>query len=116
MVHVLDGKGARGVLKQLFETVKTLKKIWADGAYRGELEAWVQETFECVLEIVKKKRSKGFHVLPRRWIVERTLAWLTRFRRLSKDYEREPFSSEAMVYIASIRLILNRICAYEFAC
>jgi putative transposase len=63
--HVFDGKGARGVLKQRFETVKTLKKIWADGAYRGELEAWVQETFECVLEIVKKKRSKGFHVLLR---------------------------------------------------
>ena len=104
------------MLRKLFETVKTLKKLWADCAYRGDLEAWLQETFNCVLEIVKKKRSKGFHVLPKRWIVERTLAWLTRFRRLSKDYERKPSSSEAMVYIASIRLMLNRICASESAC
>ena len=114
--NIFDGKGARPVLKRLFETVKTLKKLWADCAYRGELGAWLQETFNCVLEIVKKKRSKGFHVLPKRWIVERTLAWLTRFRRLSKDYERKPSSSEAMVYIASIRLMLNRICASESAC
>jgi putative transposase len=72
--------------------------------------------YNGVWEMVKKKRSKGFHVLPKRWIVERTLAWLTRFRRLSKDYERKPSSSEAMVYIASIRLLLNRICASEATC
>lgn len=114
--NIFDGKGARVVLEQLYETVKTLKKIWADGAYNGELEEWVQENFECVLEIVKKLRSKGFHVLPRRWVVERTLAWLTRFRRLSKDYERKPSSSESMVYIASIRLMLKQLGAAQSAC
>jgi putative transposase len=60
-----------------------------------------------VLEVIKKK--KGFHVLPRRWVVERTFAWLGRYRRLSKDYEKEPSSSEAMVYLASIRLMLRRL-------
>ena len=58
---------------------------------------WVKETFDCVLEVIKKKKQKGFHVLPRRWVVERTFAWLGRYRRLSKDYEKEPSSSEAMV-------------------
>ena len=53
--------------------VKTLKKIWADGAYKGEeFIKWVKEQFDCVLEVVKKKKGKGFQVLPRRWIVERT--------------------------------------------
>ena len=66
--------------------------------------------FDGVLEMVKKKKKKGFHVLPRRWVVERTLAWLTRYRRLSKDYEKQPSSSEASVYIASIRLMLRRLC------
>ncbi len=111
--NIFDGKGARAVLKQLYETVKTLKKIWADSAYSGELEEWVRNTLECVLEIVKKVHSKGFHVLPRRWVVERTLAWLTRFRRLSKDYERKPSSSESMAYIASIRLMLKRLGAAQ---
>jgi putative transposase len=95
--HIFDGKGARAVVRKLFETVKTLKKLWVDCAYRGEWGAWLQERFNGVWEMVKKKRSKGFHVLPKRWIVERTLAWLTRFRRLSKDYERRPSSSEARV-------------------
>ncbi|CDH45323.1 transposase (fragment) [Candidatus Contendobacter odensis Run_B_J11] len=60
-----------------------------------------------MIEIVKKK--KGFHVLPRRWVVERTFAWLNRYRRLSKDYERKPTSSQSHVYVASIRLMLRRI-------
>ena len=114
--NIFDGKAARVVLEQLSETVNTLKKIWADNAYSGELEEWVQNTLACVLEIVKKVRSKGFHVLPRRWVVERTLAWLTRFRRLSKDYERKPSSSESMVYIASIRLILKQLGTAQSTC
>jgi putative transposase len=66
--------------------------------------------FDGVLEVVKKKKKTGFHILPRRWVVERTFAWLSRYRRLSKDYEKEPLSSEAMVYIVSIRLMLRRWC------
>lgn len=107
--NVADSKGARKLLKKLFKILKTVKLIWADGAYIGPLIEWVEEMFACTLEIVKKKKGKGFQVLPRRWVVERTLAWLSRFRRLSKDYEREPASSEAMIYLASIRLMLRRL-------
>ncbi|NMQ18049.1 hypothetical protein E4P82_01860, partial [Candidatus Competibacter phosphatis] len=63
------------------------------------------------LKLLKKKKTdKGFQVLPRRWVVERTFAWLGRSRRLSKDYERKPTSSTGHVYMASIRLMLRRIC------
>ncbi|MFO1432682.1 MAG: IS5 family transposase [Candidatus Competibacteraceae bacterium] len=113
LVHaasIVDCKGAKPVIEKLFETLNTVKLIWADGGYKGKLIDWVKKEFDCVLEIVKKKKKKGFHVLPRRWVVERTFAWLTRFRRLSKDYEKQPSSSEAMVYVASIRLMLRRLC------
>ena len=70
----------------------------------------VKERFDGDLEVVKKKkRAKGFHVLPRRWVVERTFAWLGRSRRLSKDYERNPLASESQVYCASARLLLRQI-------
>lgn len=107
---IYDGHAAERVLKVLFSMVKTLKKIWADGAYQGEeFIQWVKEQFGCIIEVVKKKKGKGFQVLPRRWVVERTFAWLNRYRRLSKDYERKPTSSSSHVYVASIRLMLRRI-------
>lgn len=107
---IYDGHAAERVLKVLFSMVKTVKKIWADGAYQGEeFIQWVKEQFGCILEVVKKKKGKGFQVLPRRWVVERTFAWLNRYRRLSKDYERKPTSSSSHVYVASIRLMLRRI-------
>jgi putative transposase len=105
-----DGHAAKKVLKALFSIVNTVRKIWADGGYKGEAFIdWCKEKFNCVIEIVKKKKKKGFHVLPRRWVVERTFAWLNRYRRLSKDYERKPTSSQSHVYVASIRLMLRRI-------
>ena len=110
--NVYDGHAAKRVLKALFSIVKTLKKIWADGGYNSEeLIRWVKEQFGCILEVVMKKKGKGkgFQVLPRRWVVERTFAWLNRYRRLSKDYERKPTSSSSHVYVASIRLMLRRI-------
>ena len=108
--NMYDGHAAERVLKALFSIVKTLKKIWADGAYNGEeFIRWVKEQFGCILEVVKKKKGNGFQVLPRRWVVERTFAWLNRYRRLSKDYERKPTSSSSHVYVASIRLMLRRI-------
>jgi putative transposase len=107
---IADCKGAKRVIAKLFETLKTVKLIWAYGGYKGELIEWVKREFDCVLEVVKKKKKKGFQVLPRRWVVERTFAWLMRFRRLSKDYEKQPLSSEAIVYIASICLMLRRLC------
>ena len=108
--NIYDGRGAEQVLNALFSMVNTVKKIWADSAYRGKkLIQWAKEKFDCVLEVVKKQKEKGFHVLPWRWVVERTFAWINRYRRLSKDYERKPTSSRGHVYIASIRLMLRRI-------
>jgi putative transposase len=110
--NVFDGKAARQVIANLFLWLHTVKIIWADTAYSGaQLLDWVSFQFECTLEVVsKQKGGSGFHVLPRRWVVERTFAWLVRSRRLSKDYERKPTSSEAQVYLASGRLLLRQIC------
>ncbi len=91
--------------------VPRLKKIWAGGAYKGEkLAGWLEEQGGWELEIVERDReAKGFEVLPRRWIVERTLGWLMRNRRLSKDYERKVQTSEAFIEVALIRLIPRRL-------
>ena len=87
-----------------------LARIWADGGYAGKLIDWVKTTCDCVLEIVKRSdKLNGFEVIPHRWVVERTFGWLGRYRRLAKDYERSVESSEAMIYIAMIRLMLARL-------
>ena len=87
-----------------------LQKIIADGGYRGVLEQWVTEQLHVILEIVLKLGDKkGFQVLPKRWVVERTNAWLTRQRRLARDYERRVASDEAFIYIAMLRLGLRRL-------
>jgi putative transposase len=115
---VQDRDGAKLVLRALFDRIKKskfsrwcrLKLIWADGGYRGELIDWVKGTLGWTLEIVEKLGGqRGFQVLPKRWIVERTFGWLNRSRRLSKDYERLPETSEAFVYVAMIRLMLRRL-------
>lgn len=110
---IQDYHGARLLLLKLMEIVTTLKKLWADGIYdKAGLVDWVHETFGIVLEIVKRPPDQvGFQVLPRRWVVERTFAWLGRYRRLSKDYERCTKSSEGVVYIASIHTMMKRIAA-----
>lgn len=70
---------------------------------------WVKETFGLILEVVKRDEGQvGFVVQPKRWVVERTFAWLGRYRRLSKDYEHCTKSSEAMIYLASIDIMLKR--------
>jgi putative transposase len=110
--NIYDGHAAPSVLKGGFSIAPTIRKIWADCAYRGEpLVQWLEKQFNCTIEIAEKnnKKGEGFQVLPRRWVVERTLAWLGRFRRLNRDYERKPASSEGQVYIASIRIILRKI-------
>jgi putative transposase len=110
---IQDYHGAKGLLLKLTQTVTSLKKIWADGIYKnGGLVDWVRETLDIALEIVERPPDQvGFQVLPRRWVVERTFAWLGRFRRLSKDYEKCTMSSEGVVYIASIHTMLRRIAA-----
>ena len=93
LVHaagIQDYQGAKELLLKLVQTVDSLKKLWADSIYKCcGLVDWVQETLRFVLEIVEREPGQqGFVVLPRRWVVERTFAWLGRYRRLSKDYER----------------------------
>ena len=79
---------------------------------KNGLVDWVHETLNIVLDIVAREPDQvGFQVLPRRWVVERTFAWLGRYRRLSKDYEKCTLSSEGMVYLASIHTMLRRIAA-----
>jgi putative transposase len=106
--NVHDSQGARRLLKRLFESVPTLKRIWADQGYKGSLVEWVKSSFSCELDIVYRK-TKQFEVLPRRWVVERTFAWLSRYRRLAREYEKRPASSVAMIYVASIRIMLKKL-------
>ncbi len=88
----------------------TLLKVWADNAYRGDLITLVRELFEVDLEVVRKDpHQEGFVVQARRWVVERSLGWYSRNRRLSKDYEHLCEVSETMVYIASVQVMLKRL-------
>lgn len=108
--NIQDRDGAKLVLTKLSATTKaSLQKLWADGGYAGQLIDWVHEHLDAVLEIVQRDpQQKGFHILPRRWVVERTFAWFGRYRRLSKDYEQLTASSESMIYLASIHTMLKR--------
>jgi putative transposase len=107
---IQDRDGARTLLEKIKSKFPRLKKIWADGGYAGTLVDWVKSVCGWVLEIVHRRESAtGFEVLPHRWIVERTLGWLNRSRRLSKNYERLPASSEAMVYLAMLPLMTKRL-------
>jgi putative transposase len=108
---VQDRDGAQMLFSQVRQVLSRLQKVWADAIYAGpQLDDWVKAKCHWVLEIVKRTDDmKGFVVLPKRWVVERSFSWLGRNRRLSKDYERLPESSEAFIYIASIRLMTKRL-------
>jgi len=85
-------------------------KLFADGGYEGkEFRQKVKDDHQLELEVVKRKHSKGFQVLPWRWSVERTLAWLVRHRRLTIDYEALPATAEALIYAAMSRIMVRRL-------
>jgi putative transposase len=105
-----DGKAGFRVIKSLGSRFERMKKIYADGGYRGELVEHVKNELGWDMEItLRSDKSTGFKPLPKRWVVERTFSWLENFRRLAKDYEYKVSTSKAMIYLAFIELMLNRI-------
>jgi len=121
---ITDRQGAKVVLETVQQNYPQLRKVWVDMGYQGQrLHEWVTQNLNLHLEVVKRPRRwmwvpvdeepppvpSGFQVLPRRWVVERTFAWLGRYRRLSKDYEYLPETSEAFIYLAMSRLMLRRL-------
>jgi putative transposase len=129
MVHpadITDRDGAKLLLAPLQGQLPRLQPVWADSAYTGQVREWIQTALGCTVEIVKHWWTglrwvwlapgqepptipSGFHVLPRRWVVERTFAWLVMYRRLGKDYEELPETSEALIYLAMSRLMVKRL-------
>jgi len=124
--HVQDRDGAPPLLETVSEHLGSVRKVWFDAGYAGRCVAWVCDTLGWEAEVVRRPddRSHGrwtqtwlplagvkreFPVLPRRWVVERTFAWLGRYRRLSKDYEALIETSTAMIWLAGIRLLTRRL-------
>ncbi len=105
-----DAAGGTWLLLDALWRFRAVLKVWADGAYEGELVTLMTELFGVDLDIVKKEEGqKGFAVQPRRWAVERSLGWYSRNRRLGRDYEDLCSVSETIVYIASIQTLLKRL-------
>lgn len=105
---IQDRVGVKSLLIKMAQKYRRLEVIFADGGYTGTLIAWCFAMFHWTIKIIKRN-DKIFKILPKRWIVERTFGWLLFRRRLAKDYEHNPRSSEAMVQIAMINLMLKRL-------
>lgn len=120
---IADREGARLLLSALPAQFPRLAHVWVDAGYQGSCVTWIEETLGWSVEVVRKPRRwmwlpegveppplpAGFQVLPRRWVVERTFAWLGRYRRLSKDYEVLPATTEAWSYLAMSMLMTARL-------
>jgi putative transposase len=112
--NVQDPTGAPDALEEAKAHAPTLRHLWADSRYRGKLIDWAKESLEITLEIVSREPGqKGFKLLPRRWVIERSIAWLDRFRRLARDWEAASWSACAFVHIAASNLMARRIARYQ---
>jgi putative transposase len=121
--NVSDRDGAYHVLEDLTQRFPTVRHLWVDAGYAGTAVTWIEQTLGLSVTVVRKPRRwirapadqepppmpTGFQVLPRRWVVERTFAWLGRYRRLSKDYEALPATEEAWIHLAMSSLMLARL-------
>jgi putative transposase len=107
---IQDRDGAKQVFAEAQKTCSRLEKVWADGGYAGKLVDWVDAQCAWELEIVKRSDdAKGFVVVPKRWVSERTFAWLNKYRLLSKEYEILIESSEADIYLAMTHVMIRRL-------
>jgi putative transposase len=120
---IADRDGARLLLGKAVEKLPRMQKVWADRGYNGKIGEWMKERLGWTVEIVKPPSRwvwvppgeepppypRGFIVLPRRWVIERTFAWITRNRRMSRDYEFLAETTEALIYVAMIRLMVRRL-------
>ena len=115
--NVQDRDGARTTIDEVLERFPSLRHFFADGGYRGEaLAEFIGGYDERTIEITKRPDgAEGFVVIARRWVVERTFAWLNRCRRLAKDWEASIESAEAWVYVASIPMIARRLARQALA-
>ena len=129
LVHpadVPDGVGGQRLLEAIPDRARTLPRLrhlWVDTASQGKFKEWVEQTLGWTVEVVRRPRRwcwvpagqeppevpRGFVVLPRRWVVERSLGWIGRWRRTSKDYEYLPTASECVIYLARTRVMLRRL-------
>jgi putative transposase len=121
--NIADREGARLLLGKAAEKLPRMEKVWADRGYNGKIGEWMKERLGWTLEIVKPPSRwvwvpageepppypRGFIVLPRRWVIERTFAWITRNRRMSRDDEFLAETTEALIYVAMIRLMVHRL-------
>lgn len=109
---VQDRDGAKLLVERFCQQYpnRRLHKVWVDGAYSGKLVEWVREKTNIIFDVIRRPRnSKGFVLLKKRWVVERTFGWLNQSRRLSKEYEVLSDTSEAFVYIAMTHLMVRRL-------
>jgi putative transposase len=113
LVHAADiseSEGGIWLLNEHRDVLQYLETIRVDQGYKTMFVEWVAQFLPCVVEVIEKPKDQvGFAVLPKRWVVERTFAWLGRYRQLSKEYDRRPESTEAWIYLASIDILLERL-------
>jgi len=110
---VQDRDGAKPLLWNLHRAYPKVKLAWADGGYAGKLVTWATTRLKVTVQVVKRTELHAFKVLPRRWVVERTYAWITRSRRTVRDYERLPAHHEAIVYWAMIIIMSRRLARHK---